>query len=154
MGRGTLAAMILEPILHEYDLSCTPEAAFDVYVNRIGEWWPPNYTANAETLEAVTIEPGVGGRVYEAHRGGDAFTWGRITVWEPTRRLVYTSTLAQTRDHPSEISVRFTPNGDRCSVRFEHGGWNEGNASDRGKFSEWPVILDRFAALANGAPAS
>ncbi|MGH2361159.1 MAG: SRPBCC domain-containing protein [bacterium] len=117
--------MSLEPIAHEYDLRCSPAHAFDVYVNRIGEWWHPDYTANPQSLEAVTIEPRVGGRVYATHRDEGEDTWGRVTVWEPPRRLVYTSTLAQGQDDPSEITVRFTPSGDGCKVRFEHGGWNE-----------------------------
>ncbi len=50
--------MSSEPITHEYLLSCSPEHAFDVYVKRIGEWWHPDHTANAATLEGVTIEPG------------------------------------------------------------------------------------------------
>jgi hypothetical protein len=74
-------------------------------------------------------------------------------VWEPGRRLVYTSTLALTREHPSEISVRFTPHGQGCRMRFEHGGWNAGNASYRAKFGDWALILDRYAALAHGGAA-
>lgn len=141
--------MSFEPITHEYDLRCSAAHAFEVYVNRIGEWWHPNYTADPESLETVTIEPRVGGRVYATHRDRGADAWGRVTTWEPPRRLGYTSTLAQPQDHPSEITVRFTPIGDGCNVRFEHGGWNEANASHRSKFSDWPIILDRFAALAD-----
>jgi hypothetical protein len=141
------------PIVHEYDLRCTAAQAFDAYVNRISDWWHPTYTANPETLVAVTIEPGVGGRVYATHADLGEVEWGRVTVWEPARRLVHTSTLAQTRDYPSEVSISFAPNGDGCRVRFEHRGWNEHNVSDRRKFSDWPVMLDRFAALAGGVAA-
>ena len=49
------------PITHEYLLGCRAEEAFATYTGRISEWWDPRYTANAETLEAVTIEPRVGG---------------------------------------------------------------------------------------------
>ena len=35
-----------------------------------------------------------------------------------------------------------------CTVRFEHGGWNERNSADRRKFGDWPLLLGRFAALA------
>ena len=54
--------MLLDPIVHEYDLVCTPELAFDVYTRRIGEWWHPDYSADPATLQTVTIEAGVGGR--------------------------------------------------------------------------------------------
>jgi hypothetical protein len=37
--------------------------------------------------------------------------------------------------------------GPGCIFRFEHGGWNETNAATREKFGDWPVMLDRFAAL-------
>jgi hypothetical protein len=136
------------PITHEYALSCSAERAFDVYTGRIGEWWDPRYTANAETFEGVTIEPRVGGRVFAAHGEAGRDDWGEVLVWEPGRRVVYTSTLAQSAGHPSEIAVVFEPDGPGCVVEFEHGGWTESNVSDRAKFTEWPVMLDRFAALA------
>lgn len=136
-----------EPIVHELTLRCTAERAFDTYTARIGEWWNPDYTADAKTLRAVTIEPFVGGRVFATHDGREDL-WGTVTVWEPGRRVAYLSTLAQDPVHPSEISVRFieTPGG--CRVRFAHGGWNDTNAAHRAKFREWPKLLERFVALA------
>jgi hypothetical protein len=44
--------------------------------------------------------------------------------------------------------VTFSPAGDGCRVRFEHGGWTAENAELRPKFRDWPLLLDRFAALA------
>jgi hypothetical protein len=37
-------------------------------------------------------------------------------------------------------------------LRFSHGGWNAGNVAGRARFSEWPIILDRFVAWAEGRP--
>jgi hypothetical protein len=62
---------------------------------------------------------------------------------------VHTFTLAQDPAHPSEVAVEFVPAEDGgCMVRFAHGGWTEENLADRRKFGDWPVMLDRFAALA------
>jgi hypothetical protein len=36
-------------------------------------------------------------------------------------------------------------------IRFAHGGWTEANVADRSKFGDWPLLLDRFAALADAA---
>ncbi len=141
----------LRPITHQYDLRCSAEQAFDTYVRRIGEWWDPAYTADPETFDAVTIEPRVGGRVYATHRDGVVYDWGEVREIRPPERFVYTSTLAQTGQAPSEIAVTFVPTDGGCSVRFEHGGWNPGNASSRAKFGDWPVILGRFVALAETA---
>jgi hypothetical protein len=140
----------LQPIALEYHVACSPEQAFEVYTARMGGWWDARYTANADTFESVTLEPRVGGRVYERHRGGDEHDWGEVTVWEPGRRLVHSFSLAQDPAHPSEVAVEFVPAADGSTVRFEHGGWTADNVDDRKKFGDWPVLLDRFAALAGG----
>lgn len=96
----------------------------------------------------MTIEPRVGGRVYAAHTDLGELDWGKVTVWEPGRRLVHSFTLAQDPEHPSEVDVSFDAADTGCVVRHAHGGWNEDNAHDREKFGDWPVLLNRFAALA------
>jgi uncharacterized protein YndB with AHSA1/START domain len=71
-----------------------------------------------------------------------------LTIWDPGRRLVHTFTLGQDPRNPSEVSVEFSPNGDGCTMRLAHRGWTEANVAGRKKFGDWPVILERFAALA------
>lgn len=138
------------PITHERVVGCTADQAFAIYTGRIGEWWWPRNTANAETLQAITIEPRVGGRVYATHSDIGEHDWGVVTVWEPGRRLVHTFTLAQDPEHPSEVAVDFVPGDDGagCTVRFAHGGWTAANLALRPKFRDWGPMLDRFAALA------
>jgi hypothetical protein len=103
----------------------------------------------------VTIEPRVGGRVYATHGDIGEDDWGEVTVWEPGRRLAHTFTLAQDPQHPSEVAVEFEPDESRgnaaagCTVRFSHGGWTEASVEVRKKFGDWPVLLDRFVALAH-----
>lgn len=48
---------MIEPITYERALRCTADEAFAAYTDRIGERWHPRYTANADTLQTVTIEP-------------------------------------------------------------------------------------------------
>ena len=137
------------PITQEYPLGCTAEHAFATYTGRIGEWWDARYTANAETLQGVTIEPWVGGRVYATHSDIGEDDWGEVTVWEPGHRLVHTFTLAQDPEYPSEVAVEFAPvEGQGSTLQFAHGGWTEANAAVRNKFRDWRVLLDRFAMLA------
>jgi hypothetical protein len=61
------APLSLEAITYELLLHADAEVAFAAYTARIAEWWDPRYTANAGTLESVTIEPRAGGRVYVTH---------------------------------------------------------------------------------------
>ena len=140
--------MSVEPIRHEYHVRCTPDHAFESYAYGIGRWWPGTYSADAATFNDVHIEPRVGGAVIESHEGGETYRWGEVLVWAPGERLTYTSTLAQTRESPSEITVTFRPDDDGCLVVFEHGGWDEHNEPDRRKFGDWPLILSRFVDMA------
>ncbi|GAA1619623.1 hypothetical protein GCM10009744_02880 [Kribbella alba] len=141
--------MGFEAIVHEYDLRCGAEQAFEVYV--AGQWWHPKYTPDPGSFEKLTIGPE---SVVLTHRGLGEFVIGQVVESSPPSRLVYTSTLAQTPEWPSEITVAFTPGADGCHIGFEHGGWNDGNAADRKKFSDWPEILDRFVALADSVGGS
>ncbi len=142
-----------QPIRHQLQLTVSAAVAFDTYAARIGEWWPPAYSAGADTLQTVVIEPRLGGRVYERHAGGQEYDWGRVTEWGPGEALAYSSMMAQNRDHPSEVRVQFVDEAAGCRVDFEHGGWVDGNLADRVTFSEWPLILAGFAAAAE-APRS
>jgi Activator of Hsp90 ATPase homolog 1-like protein len=144
-----MSAESTSPIAYEYRLRCGAEDAFATYTGQIGEWWDPRYSANAETLESVTIEPRVGGRVYATHSDLGEHDWGEVKAWEPGGRLVHTFALAQDPRHPSEVAVEFVPGDAGCTVQFAHGGWTADNAEVRSKFGDWPVMLDRFAALAD-----
>jgi uncharacterized protein YndB with AHSA1/START domain len=75
--------------------------------------------------------------------------WGEVVACEPGRLLVHTFTLAHDPRHPSEVAVEVVagPEGG-CTVRFAHGGWTDANRAARAKFGDWPLVLDRFAALA------
>lgn len=137
---------MIPPIEHEVRVPVPLAAAFEVWVQRIGDWWDPRYTRDATTLRTITVEPFVGGRVYATHDDGED-EWGRVTAWEPGRLLVHSFWLAQDSAHPSEVSVAFGPDGSGTLVRFSHSGWTEGNAGVRAKFGDWPVILERYAAL-------
>lgn len=148
-----MAADPLAPITLELRLACAPEQAFSAYTERIGEWWDGRYTANAETLEDITIEPHVGGRVYATHSDLGRHDWGEVRVWEPGRRLVHSFTLAQDPGHPSEVHVDFAPVDEACAVSFAHGGWTPDNAAHRPKFGDWGILLERFAVLAQALPA-
>jgi hypothetical protein len=137
----------LTPLTFERDLRCDTAHAFAVWTTAAGRWWDPRYTASADTFEEVTVEPRVGGRVYASHGDLGEHDWGEVTVWEPGARVVYAFTLAQDPAHPTELDATFTPRtAGGCTLRLTHGGWSEANAEVRARFTDWPVLLDRFVA--------
>jgi len=144
------------PIELTYELGCTAEEAFDAFTRRIDEWWHPAYAPDG--LDRVEIDGGVGGRASMHLAGGTTYPWGTVTVWEPPRHYAQTFTLAQDPEHPSTLEVRIEPtrtHGRRhpgSRVHFAHGGWTPGNVAGRARFTEWGILLDRFAAVADGRP--
>jgi uncharacterized protein YndB with AHSA1/START domain len=144
-----MADQSTEPIVVERTVPRSAQDAFRTYTARIGSWWHPAYTANAETLRAITIEPYVGGRIYASHGDLGEDVWGEVTAFEPGERFTHSFTLAQDPDRPTEVTVEFIPRGeDACEVRLTHGGWTAENADARATFTDWPLLLDRFVALA------
>jgi uncharacterized glyoxalase superfamily protein PhnB len=97
------------------EVEVDPATAFTAFTEEIGRWWVPGPINNWDFGRAVgkRIEPGVGGRVLELYADDTSLELGRVTVWEPGRRLTYLSSVDET-----QVDVRFaeTPTGTRVSV--------------------------------------
>ncbi len=87
------------------ELGVSPAAAFDVFVREIDAW----YRVDLDTLPdltrtaAIRFEPCLGGRLLDVHdiASGEGRELGRITVWEPGRRLAFTD------NDGTEVEVSF-----------------------------------------------
>jgi hypothetical protein len=101
-----------------------PMRAFEVFTDEIGAWWRHN------PLFAFTPrEPGVmafeDGRLIETRAGGKVFEVGKVSVWEPGRRLVFGwRQAAFAPDQATEVEVLFEPVGDETRVSVTHSGWD------------------------------
>ena len=101
-----------------------PMRAFEVFTTEIGSWWRHN------PLFAFTPrEPGrmafEDGRLIETREGGKVFEVGKVSVWEPGRRLVFGwRQAAFTPDQATEVEVLFEPVGDETRVSVTHSGWD------------------------------
>jgi hypothetical protein len=144
-GGGSAAG----PIEHDFVVRCSPDHAFQVFTGQIGSWWHPAYAPPG--LTDVTIEPRVGGACVMQLADGEEYRWGTVVAWEPSGHYAQEFTLAQDPDHPSRIDVWFEPSRDGTTrMRFSHGGWTAGNVAGRARFSEWPWVVERFVAYAEG----
>jgi uncharacterized protein YndB with AHSA1/START domain len=108
-------------------VAATPEHAFEVFTSAIGAWWRPNplfrFARNSPGM--LAFEPGVNGRFTETSPSGEIFEIGRITAWEPGRRLAFTWRQDTfTPEQLTHVEVRFEPVGDETRVTVEHRGWD------------------------------
>lgn len=109
-------------------VKATRERAFDAFVREIGAWWKPNglFQTTPRAPGVLAFEAGEGGRLTETLASGKVFEIGRITVWEPPARLVFTWRQANfPPDLQTEVEVRFETVGEETRVSVEHRGFDQ-----------------------------
>ena len=120
------AQAAVAPIQRSVVVDAPPERAFEVFTERLGTWWPSDYSVVEGGYGTAIIEPRAGGRWYERGATGAECDVGEVLVYEPPSRLVLTWRLdAEFNVEPdparaSEIEVRFVPDRDGTRVELEH----------------------------------
>lgn len=129
-------------------VKATPERAFQAFVEEIGAWWRPSVLFETTPRPGrLSFEPGEGGRLVETRVGGKVFEIGRIRIWEPPRRLVFSWRQANfPLDLHTEVEVGFESVGDETRVSIEHRGFDQlpAESAARHRFPD-PVLLMRLA---------
>jgi hypothetical protein len=100
--------------------------AFKIFTAEVDAWWKqgPRFRPSVRGPGVLHFEPGVGGRLLETYDDGSTFEFGRVTVWEPGRRLVFEAfARAFQPGESTEVEVRFEPTGKDTRVTVVHRGW-------------------------------
>jgi uncharacterized protein YndB with AHSA1/START domain len=108
-------------------VSATPERAFAAFVEEIGAWWRPNglFQTTPRAPGRLAFERGEGGRLTETLETGKVFEIGKITVWEPPARLVFSYRQANfPPELETEVEVGFEAVGEETRVSVEHRGFD------------------------------
>jgi uncharacterized protein YndB with AHSA1/START domain len=93
------------------------EHAFRVFTEDIGSWWDPGHHLFEGTLESMTFEPQVGGRIIDRYDDGRECPWARVLAYDPPTRVVFSWDIApdwkpsSDYDKSSEVEVTFRPVG-------------------------------------------
>ena len=105
----------------------TPARAFEAFTREIASWWRPDplFRITSQGDGELTFEPGVGGRLVTRLGNGETFEIGRISVWEPGKRLVFAWRQASfAAEQSTEVEVLFEPIGRETRVSIEHRAWD------------------------------
>lgn len=108
-------------------VAASPDRAFDVFTRDIGLWWRHDglFAFDTQRTGALFLEPGPEGRLLEVYEDGGVFEIGRVTAWEPGRRLALSWRQASfAPDQETRVEVRFDPVGAETRVSVEHSGWD------------------------------
>jgi uncharacterized glyoxalase superfamily protein PhnB len=114
------------------EVAADPLTAFTAFTDELDLWWVrgPINAYDSGRLVEMRCEPGVGGRILEVYDAetGEGLELARITVFEPGRRLAWTSSLDDV-----SIDVHFDPTASGTIVRLEatvaEGGEDRGGSA-------------------------
>ena len=104
-----------------------PARTFEVFTREIASWWQPDrlFRITPQGDGELAFEPGPSGRLITRLANGETYEIGRITVWEPGRRLVFGWRQASfSPGQSTEVEVLFEPVGEETRVSIEHRAWD------------------------------
>ena len=153
--------MTPDPIVKRIEVPCGVSHAFDTFVRRISSWWPMDHAASAAAgakALAVTIEPHVGGAVFETMHDGGRNDWGKVLEFVEGEKLAMTWHPGNNADNPTRVDVTFEALGnDTTRVTLTHSGWEVwADTADerRGNYDTgWDFVLGQCFVEASKAAA-
>jgi uncharacterized protein YndB with AHSA1/START domain len=89
-------------------LKVAPAVAFDLFTQKVDDWWRKGPKYRMGPQGRLRFEPGEGGRLVEIYdeAAGELFEIGRILVWRPGERLVFEWRLPNfTADQVTEVDI-------------------------------------------------
>jgi uncharacterized protein YndB with AHSA1/START domain/uncharacterized protein YciI len=133
------------PIRREVIVNATPERAFRLFTDEIGEWWPAR--AHSVYEGSVAFE---GDHLVE-RTADDETTWADVVEWNPPLSLTMTWHPGSDPATATLVRVDFSAQDDGTLVVLTHSGWErrtDGDDAARDYGEGWIDVLGRFAALA------
>jgi uncharacterized protein YndB with AHSA1/START domain len=117
-----------ETVRVSIDLAVDPATAFAAFTEDVDQWWARGRKNRfrAPWIGIMRFEPGPNGRLVEVYddETGDLYEVGRITAWEPGRRLAFTWRIPNfAPDEITHVSITFEPIADGTRITLEHAGW-------------------------------
>jgi uncharacterized protein YndB with AHSA1/START domain len=100
-------------------LACGPARAFDLFTNRISEWWPPERRHTGDPKSTITLSES--GRFFERGGSGAEVELGAVISWEAPARIVLDWYPGTDKEHPTRVEIRFLVEGEGTRIIVEHG---------------------------------
>ena len=103
---GEIVVLRRPPIRQATIIRADRNDSFDSFVRHIGAWWPVRtISIGRERVRDVTLEPRLGGRLYETWDDDTTIEWGTVMAWNPPDRFLISWLNTPV---PTEVEFRFT----------------------------------------------
>jgi len=142
-------ALMIEVVRKTITVDCAVEEAFRIFTADAVSWWPVESHSIYETVREILFEERAGGEVYEVSASGEKGHWATVLEWNPPGRLVLAWNILNADGSPTEVDLRFLPEGEGTRVELEHRGWEglgDGGATKRDNYDTgWDFVLRTYA---------
>jgi uncharacterized protein YndB with AHSA1/START domain len=150
----TIARFPVPPIVKTVTVRTSPDRAFVLFAEDFACWWPLSRVHTGPNPVDCTIEPRVGGRVFERAADGRETLWGTVLAYNPPHRLAFSWIVEVSADQEQLVEIRFTAEETGTRVELIHSGWEklgDAAASLRERYDRgWGNVFDQcFADYAN-----
>jgi len=159
-----MSVVELAPIVKAIEVRRSAADAFRIFTEEISAWWPMKTHSRArdaagEQTVRITIEPHVGGRIYETLNDGRELEWGEVFAYEPGVSFAMRWTMGRPAEQSTDVSVQFEALSDRsCRVTLTHENWermgDEAQKLREGYNNGWVGVFEKgfggYAGLREG----
>jgi uncharacterized protein YndB with AHSA1/START domain len=136
----------------EIVVAVPPDRAFEAFTSEINRWWKLDsmYWNDEARRKGLRFEPYVGGRFIEIYdENGEGFELGRVTAWDPGRKLAFTWSQSRWPDDAiTDVEITFAAVDEGTRVRLVHTGFEQvpgGADLARGYGAGWSELLGWYA---------
>jgi uncharacterized protein YndB with AHSA1/START domain len=143
----------IEPVRKELRVKISAEAAFRLFTDGIGKWWPLlTHSVGREEAESCYFEGWVGGRIVETMKDGQTAEWGRVLAWEPYQKVSFQWYPERTAETSQEVTVTFSELPSGSLVELVHTGWETlgdlAMSKREGYVTGWDYVLGKYVEAA------
>jgi hypothetical protein len=130
-----------------------PAVAFEVFTRETDLWWRRGlkYRLAGRRPGVLAFEPGPEGRLFESFEtdaGMRTFEVGRVTAWQPPRRLVFEWRNANfAAGESTEVEVLFEEAPSGTKVTLHHRGWAALRAGHPARHGLEPAAFSRMIGM-------
>lgn len=139
----------IEPLRKQLKVRLPVEAAFRLFTEGIGKWWPlATHSVGENQAETCFFEGWEGGRIVEVLKDGSQSEWGKVVAWEPYHKVVFHWYPGREPDTAQEVTVTFHEISNGTEVELVHSGWESlGDSAQTGRAgydSGWDYVLAKY----------
>lgn len=139
----------IEPVRKQLKVKLPVEAAFRLFTEGIGRWWPlATHSVGEDQAETCFFEGWEGGRIVEVLKDGSQSEWGRVMTWEPHHKVVFQWYPGREPDTAQVVTVTFREIPTGTEMELVHTGWEtlggKAQSGRDGYDTGWDYVLAKY----------